>query len=196
MLYVLNMEDSDNRPHKDDLSEPTTINLEDIAPKHFKSVQIRLEDAVDEVKNTGQYQSPSNALRKRSDLRVPTSFTLSSSEELRKNFRTLVSGRLATGLWALLGGVVTIHMIGVTHSASRLARFATVPTANVEEASIDIRTQLVEDSISLIDGSAKTLYSFLAPLATAVTGYYFSAIETAVEEKRKKEKSYSNFDEE
>jgi hypothetical protein len=147
--------------------------------------QIRLEDAV--KKNEQYLQASPHNPKDRNRLSNSDPLITVSPDDIRKNFRTFVSGRLAIGLWLLLGSVVVIHMVGVIFSASQLSRLARPQVNTLSEEDVKLRTQLVQESVGLIDSSAKTLYSFLAPLATAVTGYYFSAIETAVEQKTKRD---------
>ena len=99
-------------------------------------------------------------------------------DEKRKNFRTWVAGALAIGLWGLLGVVVLIHIVGVACAARSLA--STIHSSEtLTEDSVQLKTQVVEESVGLVDNSSKTLYAFLTPLATAITGYYFSTVEAA-----------------
>lgn len=158
-------------------------------PLNTESTPVRLEDAL--KKNEQYLPDNGQAFKKNARLSNDTPSVTLSSGELRKNFRTLVSGRLATGLWVLLGGVVSVHIIGVALSSLSLSLYAVLSDINIEENNSEVRKQLVEDSVALVDGSAKTLYSFLTPLATAITGYYFSAIETEVEQKRRQKDSSS-----
>ena len=91
-----------------------------------------------------------------------------SHEELRKNFHVRVSGELAKGLWYLLGGVVVMHLVGVTAFSWRLGN-SPVPGDSEEK-----RTERIEKAVANVNDAAKTLYAVLTPLATAVTGYYFT----------------------
>lgn len=86
--------------------------------------------------------------------------------DLRKNFHTRVSGELAKGLWYLLGSVVVIHLVAVVGFSWRLTH-APLP------GDTD-RTERIQSAIATVGDAAKTLYAVLTPLATAVTGYYFS----------------------
>jgi hypothetical protein len=89
-----------------------------------------------------------------------------SANEFCKTFHTRVSGELARGLWYLLGLVVVLHMISVIGFSWRLTD---TPTAGDTD-----RTERIETAIATVSDAAKVLYAVLTPLATAVTGYYFS----------------------
>lgn len=88
--------------------------------------------------------------------------------EARKNYNTLLSGTLAKVLWYTLGGVVVLHFASVIVFSWRLADKPDLNDTNYPER--------VKSAIASVNDTAKTLYTFLTPLATAVTGYYFTTI--------------------
>lgn len=131
---------------------------------------IRLEDAMK------RYEEAVSGKEKKAESNDAAFYM--SPRDMRRNFRTRVSGRLALGLWSLLGAVVFIHIIGISYSAIQLSRKVGFQTVSLNEDDVSLRKQVVDDSVGMINDAVKTLYSFLTPLATAVTGYYFSAVET------------------
>jgi hypothetical protein len=94
------------------------------------------------------------------------SISLNHHAEYRKNFRARLSGDLAKGLWYLLGLTVILNLLTVIALSWRL-------TNPPKTGDID-RSERIEKAVAIVDSFAKTLYAVLTPLATAVTGYYFS----------------------
>jgi sterol desaturase/sphingolipid hydroxylase (fatty acid hydroxylase superfamily) len=90
-------------------------------------------------------------------------------QEYRKNYRTRLSGTLAKRLWYLLGGVVVVHVIAVIVFSWKLIEDPVTGTA-------EQRTERIQSAIDNVNETSKTLYTFLTPLVTAVTGYYFTTM--------------------
>ncbi len=90
-------------------------------------------------------------------------------EQVRKTYKAKFSLRLAQSLWIGLAITVGIHLCAVVAFSALLIRKP--HTDDKEEYS-----QRIKDAISSVNETSKTLYTFLTPLATAVTGYYFSTI--------------------
>ena len=90
-----------------------------------------------------------------------------SGKEFRENLKAGMSGVLALGLWLLLGSIVVAHV-----AATITFSWELVKSSNANGTGKG--NEQVEKATSLVGDTAKTLYSFLTPLATAVTGYYFT----------------------
>jgi hypothetical protein len=103
---------------------------------------------------------------------APSPGSVQSLAEARKTYRTRVSGQLAKFLWYLLGGVVACHMVSTIVFSWQLTK---KPSADDREQ----YTERIKGAISSVNEAAKTLYTFLGPLATAVTGYYFTSVESS-----------------
>lgn len=109
---------------------------------------------------------PKETIEQASNYILPEGSFHLNPADLRKNFHTRVSGELAKGLWYLLGSVVVIHLVAIVGFSWRLTN---APTAGDTD-----RTDRIETAIATVGDAVKTLYAVLTPLATAVTGYYFS----------------------
>ncbi|WP_414545095.1 hypothetical protein [Nostoc sp. CCY0012] len=90
--------------------------------------------------------------------------------EERKNYRTLVSGDLAKFLWRLLGFVVCANLVSTILFSWQLIQ---TPAADDREQ----YAERINSATANVNEASKTLYTFLGPLATAVTGYYFTSVE-------------------
>ncbi|MEM9544143.1 MAG: hypothetical protein AAGA60_32240 [Cyanobacteria bacterium P01_E01_bin.42] len=96
--------------------------------------------------------------------------------EKRKTFKLYVTGGLAVSLWVILLLLACFHFAVVAHLSSKLANIEPTPDDN-NNASI-----YVKEAISATNDTAKTLYTFLGPLAAAVTGYFFEETRRESEE--------------
>lgn len=86
-----------------------------------------------------------------------------SPADKRENQKVQTAHRLAIGLWLLLGIIVVIHFGFVCCMSHGLLQ------ADKE------KVELGKLGVSQINETAKTLYTLLAPLATAITGYFFTS---------------------
>ncbi|MFM7477469.1 MAG: hypothetical protein ACKO2T_17635, partial [Microcystis aeruginosa] len=98
---------------------------------------------------------------------------ISSPEEQRRNFNTRVAGFLAKWLWIGLLTTAGSQIFSIC-----LISFASLGIFNlninlkaIEEQEVQSR---VDKAATLINDSSKTIYTFLGPIATAVTAFYFS----------------------
>ncbi|GCA84075.1 hypothetical protein MiHa_02044 [Microcystis aeruginosa NIES-2522] len=98
-----------------------------------------------------------------------------SPPEQRRNFNTRVAGFLATWLWIGLlftafSQIVSIFFI----SFASLGIFnLNINLKAIKEQEVQSR---VDKAATLINDSSKTIYTFLGPIATAVTAFYFSGL--------------------
>ena len=91
-----------------------------------------------------------------------------SEEDKRKNYKVQVTGILALLLWVVLGTVVIANIASVIFLAERLSSGKELGDAS------NAKIERIEKAVVMINDTAKTMYSFLTTLATAVTGYYFT----------------------
>ncbi len=90
-----------------------------------------------------------------------------SPEDKRQNFNTYLSGALAVMLWGALLWVMFWH----TTSIGTMSNNLVATQLTFEEAE-----KKVEHSSILINDTAKSLYAFIGPLATAVTSFYYHSV--------------------
>ena len=90
-----------------------------------------------------------------------------SPDDHRKNLRAQASRTLAMGFWVLLALVAVAHLGTTIIFSKELFR-------KTEKNYAQSEIERIEKAISSVGDTAKTLYAVLAPLATAVTGYYFT----------------------
>lgn len=88
-----------------------------------------------------------------------------SPAEKRKTFKTKIAGWLAVGLWVGLIIVYLGHLTAIVYLSVLLVN----PPASDDPT----RLERFDRSFVAINDTAKTIYSFLTPLATAITSYYF-----------------------
>ncbi|MEH1805252.1 hypothetical protein [Nostoc sp.] len=90
-----------------------------------------------------------------------------SPADKRQNFNTYLAGTLALMLWGTLIGVIFWHALAINYISKSL--WGT--SSSIEEVQ-----KKSETSSALINDTAKTLYSLIGPLATAVTGFYYNSV--------------------
>lgn len=156
---------SNNAIKKIEGIETSKKDLEEIALQPKEEIKIFKKD----LKNTFESITLEKALEEQTNTEERDTAKIKvTPAEKRKNYTTLISGKLAQKLWWMLGGVVFIHLIAIV-----CLSFLSVekPDENDTEHS-----ERFEKAISNVNESSKTLYTFLTPLATAVTGYYFTTL--------------------
>ena len=87
-----------------------------------------------------------------------------SPSEKRKNHRLYIAGILAGILWLSLLGVIFYHCSSTFRLSDRLSQLKTE-----EESSF------VKEAVQLNQETAQSIYTFLTPLAAAVTAFFFDA---------------------
>ena len=92
------------------------------------------------------------------------SFGLMSSEK-RKNRNNWIASILALALWSVLIFTIAYHLITTVNFSNRLL-----------SSDSPVELEKVQTAVTLVDDTAKTLYSFLGTLVTAVTAYYFKTV--------------------
>jgi hypothetical protein len=87
-----------------------------------------------------------------------------SPGEQRKNYRLYVAGGLAAILWLSLLGVIAYHCFSTFYFSRQLSQLKT------EE-----KSSSVKEAIQMSQETAQSIYTFLTPLAAAVTAFFFDA---------------------
>jgi hypothetical protein len=99
--------------------------------------------------------------------------TLYRPEEFRSNVKLWGSGILALSLWTLLGVLAYSHF----ESSRKLAFQISELTPQLENGKIGVvhqeKVQLLEKANTMVDSTSNRLYTFLTPIVTAITGYFF-----------------------
>jgi hypothetical protein len=94
-------------------------------------------------------------------------------EEFRSNVKLWGSGILALSLWILLGALAWSHF----DASRQLAFKISTLSPKLEDGKISLvhqqEVQLIEKANTLVDSTSNRLYTFLTPIVTAVTGYFF-----------------------
>ncbi|MDJ0729953.1 MAG: hypothetical protein QNJ33_08170 [Crocosphaera sp.] len=85
--------------------------------------------------------------------------------ENRKNRNNWIASILAVALWAVLIFTIVYHLISTVKFSNYLV-----------DSNTPIELEKVQTAVTLVDDTAKTLYSFLGTLVTAVTAYYFKTV--------------------
>ena len=93
--------------------------------------------------------------------------------EFRSNVKLWGSGILALSLWVLLGCIAWSHFQASKDFALQLSALP----LKLEDGKISLvdqeKIQLIDKANGLVDSTANRLYTFLTPVVTAVTGYFF-----------------------
>jgi hypothetical protein len=99
--------------------------------------------------------------------------TLYKPEEFRSNVKLWGSGILSLSLWILLGVLAWSHF----ESSRKLALQMSSLTPQLEDGKISLvhqeKVQLIEKANTMVDSTSNRLYTFLTPIVTAITGYFF-----------------------
>ena len=102
---------------------------------------------------------------------------LSFTEEITTNVtkspvhpKIFISGLMALILWLGTGIVIGCHMYTVVDLGYQIARVDT------DEENSQVKVENIQKSISSVDNTAKSLYTFLTPFAAAITGFFFSEV--------------------
>lgn len=118
-----------------------------------------------------------------------------SIDQKREMSKIWISGFLGLFLWLILGGLIVAHfaaislfswrMLEATDTENLTGSLQTVSSPSPQTvppspppASQDTSPQNIEryeKVVATVNDTAKSLYTFLAPLATAITGYYFTS---------------------
>lgn len=95
--------------------------------------------------------------------------------EFRSNLKLWTAGLLAISLWIVLGNIAHNQFSSSREFASKLASLP----VRVEKEKMSVegeeRVKLIEKANNMVDSTARGLYTFLTPIVTAITGYFFVA---------------------
>lgn len=97
--------------------------------------------------------------------------------EFRSNIRLWSAALLAAALWIVLGRVAWGQFSSSQAFAMKIATQAVSdsPAATESTARVQEKIQIYKQANEMVASSAQTIYTFLTPLVTAVTGYFFVA---------------------
>jgi hypothetical protein len=82
--------------------------------------------------------------------------------------KLFLSGFIALVLWLGTAGVIATHVYTVTDFGYKISQVKAGTQTSKEEV------DNIQKSIGAVDGTAKSLYSFLTPFAAAVTAFFFN----------------------
>lgn len=88
-----------------------------------------------------------------------------SESEKRANFKLYVAGGLAISLWVSLIVVMFFNIFTINQLSQKLATISSNEQSN--------QATYIKDAIAANNDTAKTLYTFLTPLAAGITGYFW-----------------------
>lgn len=98
--------------------------------------------------------------------------------EFRSNLKLWTAGLLAASLWFILGKIAWEQFSSSKEFASRLAALPVRIEKDKMSTEGEERVKLIEKANNMVDATANRLYTFLTPIVTAVTGYFFIAAGT------------------
>jgi Fe2+ transport system protein B len=159
---------NDGSSTDENIREPITIEEVEERLNNEKSVEksekiFSLNKSVSEKQKTVTIEDASKEIQSI----TPSKKSIIVSSEERKTYRTRVAGELAQKFWGLLAFVVGLHLLSIIVFSFFLVK---------NSASSEKYSEAMKNAVSNVNEASKTLYTFLGPLATAVTGYYFSSI--------------------
>jgi len=94
--------------------------------------------------------------------------------ESRSNVKLWGSALLALMLWVLLISLAWSHFQSTKETAAKRAALPIDAT--------DRQVDLIEKSSDMVNSTASSLYTFLTPVVTAITGYFFVASSSRLHE--------------
>jgi hypothetical protein len=94
--------------------------------------------------------------------------------EWRETGKLAIAATLACGTWGILGWLVYSQF---NNSVAFADRIATIPPGDKD------RIALVKDANETVNKTASSLYAFITPFATAITGYFFISSGTLLTKK-------------
>jgi hypothetical protein len=94
----------------------------------------------------------------------PDSFHDNPPPEWRESTKLTIAGFLAVSNWCLLGWLICSQF---NNSVSFAEKIAALPPTEKD------RINLIKDANETVNKTASSLYAFVTPFATAITGYFF-----------------------
>ncbi|WP_310429210.1 hypothetical protein [Chamaesiphon sp. VAR_48_metabat_135_sub] len=84
--------------------------------------------------------------------------------EWRESFKLTVAAALACGTWYVLGWLICSQF---SNSVAFAEKIAAIPPGDKD------RIALTKDANETVNKTSSSLYAFITPFATAITGYFF-----------------------
>jgi hypothetical protein len=94
--------------------------------------------------------------------------------EWRETGKLLIAAALACGTWGILGWLIYSQF---NNSVAFADKIATIPPGDKDKIA------LVKDANETVNKTASSLYAFITPFATAITGYFFISSSTLLTKK-------------
>jgi hypothetical protein len=92
------------------------------------------------------------------------SFNNNQPPEWRENIKLVMAATLAGGTWIIVGWLIYSQF---TNSVSFAEKIATLNPADKD------RISLIKEANETVNKTSSSLYAFITPFATAITGYFF-----------------------
>ncbi len=92
------------------------------------------------------------------------SFNNNQPPEWRENVKLVMAATLAGGTWIIVGWLIYSQF---TNSVAFAEKIATLNPADKD------RISLIKDANETVNKTSSSLYAFITPFATAITGYFF-----------------------
>jgi hypothetical protein len=92
------------------------------------------------------------------------SFNNSPPPEWRENVKLVMAATLAGGTWIIVGWLIYSQF---TNTVSFAEKIATLNPADKD------RISLIKEANETVNKTSSSLYAFITPFATAITGYFF-----------------------
>lgn len=96
-------------------------------------------------------------------------------KEFRANIKLWSSGTLALSIWILLGFLVYSHFEFSKNIARQISELEPELIDQKISLTHQENVQLHEKANTIIDSTSNRLYTFLTPIVTAITGYFFAS---------------------
>jgi hypothetical protein len=100
--------------------------------------------------------------------------------EWRETGKLLIAAALACGTWGVLGWLIYSQFNSNVAFAERIAA---IPSGDKD------RIALTKDANETVNKTASSLYAFITPFATAITGYFFISSGTLPVRKKESDSS-------
>jgi hypothetical protein len=84
--------------------------------------------------------------------------------EWRENSKLIIAGILACGTWSVLGWLICSQF---QNSVSFAEKIAALPSTATD------RINVIKEANDTVNKTSSSLYAFITPFATAISGYFF-----------------------
>lgn len=99
--------------------------------------------------------------------------------EWRENSKLIIAGILACGTWSVLGWLICSQF---QNSVSFAEKIAAIPSTATD------RINVIKEANDTVNKTSSSLYAFITPFATAISGYFFISSSDCLSKKNDKSK--------